>query len=92
MRELARIEIEALKRACEQTEADLKLLLIPQDPNDEKNVILEIRAGTGGDEATLFAAEMLRMYARYAERQRWKLEILDASESGIGGVKEADRA
>jgi peptide chain release factor 1 len=89
MRELARIEIESLTAQQEQTENDLKLLLIPQDPNDEKNVILEIRAGTGGDEATLFAAEMLRMYARYAERQRWRMEILDASESGIGGVKEA---
>src|SRR5499433_2524772 len=89
MRELARIEIESLQAQLEQTENDLKLLLIPQDPNDEKNVILEVRAGTGGDEATLFAAEMLRMYARYAERQRWRMEILDASESGIGGVKEA---
>jgi len=65
------------------------LLLIPRDPNDEKNVILEIRAGTGGDEASLFAADILRMYARYAERQRWKMEILDASETGIGGLKEA---
>lgn len=89
MRELARLEIDSLQAQLEQTESDLKLLLIPQDPNDEKNVILEIRAGTGGDEATLFAAEMLRMYARYAERHHWKLEILDASESGIGGFKEA---
>jgi peptide chain release factor 1 len=89
MRELARIEIDSLQAQLERTESDLKLLLIPQDPNDEKNVIVEIRAGTGGDEATLFAAEMLRMYARYAERQRWKMEILDASESGIGGFKEA---
>jgi peptide chain release factor 1 len=89
MRELARVEVEALQASIEQAEADLKLLLIPQDPNDEKNVILEIRAGTGGDEASLFASDMLRMYARYAERQRWKMEILDASETGIGGVKEA---
>src|SRR5580765_6422984 len=89
MRELAQIEIESLTAQLEQTEDDLKVLLIPQDPNDEKNVIVEIRAGTGGDEATLFAAEMMRMYARYAERQRWRMEILDASESGIGGVKEA---
>src|SRR5947207_1550011 len=89
MREIARIEIESLAAQLEQAENDLKFLLIPQDPNDEKNVILEVRAGTGGDEATLFAAEMLRMYARYAERQRWRMEILDASESGIGGVKEA---
>jgi peptide chain release factor 1 len=88
MRELAQIEIESLQAQLEQTEADLKFLLIPQDPNDEKNVILEIRAGTGGDEATLFAAEMLRMYARYAERQGWRMEILDTSESGIGGIKE----
>jgi peptide chain release factor 1 len=89
MRELAQIEIGSLQAQLEQTENDLKLLLIPQDPNDEKNVILEIRAGTGGDEATLFAAEMLRMYARYAERQGWRMEVMDASESGIGGVKEA---
>jgi len=89
MRELAQIEIESLQAQVEQTETDLKFLLIPQDPNDEKNVILEIRAGTGGDEASLFAADILRMYARYAERQRWKMEILDASETGIGGIKEA---
>ena len=89
MRELARVEIEALQARREQTENDLKLLLVPSDPNDEKNVILEIRAGTGGDEASLFAADILRMYARYAERQRWKMEILDASETGIGGIKEA---
>ena len=89
MRELARVEIEALQARLSQTESDLKLLLIPSDPNDEKNVILEIRAGTGGDEASLFAADILRMYSRYAERQRWRLEVLDASESGIGGLKEA---
>jgi peptide chain release factor 1 len=89
MRELARVEIEALQAQLEQADADLKLLLIPRDPNDEKNVILEIRAGTGGDEASLFAADMLRMYARYAERMRWKMEILDTSETGIGGLKEA---
>ncbi|HEV8369531.1 MAG TPA: PCRF domain-containing protein, partial [Pyrinomonadaceae bacterium] len=67
MREMARLELESLQVKLEQTENELKVLLIPSDPNDEKNVILEIRAGTGGDEATLFAAEMLRMYARYAE-------------------------
>jgi peptide chain release factor 1 len=89
MRELARVEVESLQSQLAQTEEDLKLLLIPTDPNDEKNVILEIRAGTGGDEASLFAADILRMYARYAERQRWRMEILDASESGIGGLKEA---
>lgn len=89
MRELARVEIEALQAQLLQNETDLKTLLIPRDPNDEKNVILEIRAGTGGDEASLFAADILRMYARYAERQRWRFEVLDASESGIGGFKEA---
>src|SRR6478672_1181178 len=89
MRELAQIEIESLTAQLEQTEDDLKVLLIPQDPNDEKNVILEIRAGTGGDEATLFAGEVLRMYARYAERQGWKMEIMEASDTGVGGIKEA---
>src|SRR5258705_13122497 len=89
MKEMARVEVETLQAQMAQTEMELKLLLIPSDPNDEKNVILEIRAGTGGDEATLFAAEMLRMYARYAEKQRWRFEILEASESGIGGLKEA---
>jgi peptide chain release factor 1 len=89
MREMARLEVESLGEKLGQNEKDLKLLLIPSDPNDEKNVIVEIRAGTGGDEATLFAAEMLRMYQRYAERQGWRFEVLDASESGIGGVKEA---
>jgi peptide chain release factor 1 len=89
MREMARAEVETLQIRLDATEEDLKLLLIPTDPNDEKNVILEIRAGTGGDEATLFAHEMLRMYGRYAERQRWRFEVLEASESGIGGIKEA---
>src|SRR2546423_3156361 len=89
MRELARVETATLEAQLEQAEEDLRILLLPRDPNDEKNVILEIRAGTGGDEATLFASEMLRMYGRYAERQGWRMEILDASESGIGGVKEA---
>ncbi|HKO62776.1 MAG TPA: peptide chain release factor 1 [Pyrinomonadaceae bacterium] len=88
MREMARLEVESLQEKLDTTENELKFLLIPSDPNDEKNVILEIRAGTGGDEATLFAAEMLRMYGRYAERQGWKFEVLDASESGIGGIKE----
>ncbi|HJP93814.1 MAG TPA: peptide chain release factor 1 [Pyrinomonadaceae bacterium] len=89
MREMARLELETLQLKIEEADRELKLLLIPSDPNDEKNVILEIRAGTGGDEATLFAAEMVRMYARYAEKQRWKFEVLEASESGIGGLKEA---
>jgi peptide chain release factor 1 len=89
MREMARVEMEALQARLEENEKELRLLLIPTDPNDEKNVILEIRAGTGGDEATLFAAEMVRMYARYSEKQRWRFEVMDASESGIGGLKEA---
>jgi peptide chain release factor 1 len=89
MREMARQEVETLQQKLEATETELKILLVPSDPNDEKNVILEIRAGTGGDEATLFAADMLRMYGRYAERQGWRFEVLDASESGIGGMKEA---
>ena len=89
MREMARLEMETLGTRLEEADRELKVLLIPSDPNDEKNVILEIRAGTGGDEATLFAAEMLRMYGRYAERQRWRFEVMEASESGIGGVKEA---
>ncbi|HZI20533.1 MAG TPA: peptide chain release factor 1 [Pyrinomonadaceae bacterium] len=89
MRELARAEMTELEAQLERLEEELRLLLLPRDPNDEKNVILEIRAGTGGDEATLFAAEMLRMYGRFAERQGWRMEILEASESGVGGVKEA---
>ncbi|HKS10601.1 MAG TPA: peptide chain release factor 1 [Pyrinomonadaceae bacterium] len=89
MREMARLELDSLQARLEENERELKLLLVPSDPNDEKNVILEIRAGTGGDEATLFAAEMVRMYARYAERHRWRFEVLEASESGIGGLKEA---
>jgi peptide chain release factor 1 len=89
MREMARSEVEALQQKLETTDKELKILLVPSDPNDEKNVIVEIRAGTGGDEATLFAADMLRMYSRYAERQRWRFEVLEASESGIGGIKEA---
>jgi peptide chain release factor 1 len=89
MREMARVELEALQARVAENEKELRLLLIPTDPNDEKNVILEIRAGTGGDEATLFAAEMVRMYARYSEKQRWRFEVMEASESGIGGLKEA---
>ena len=89
MREMARLEFDSLQTRIDAADRELKLLLIPTDPNDEKNVILEIRAGTGGDEATLFAAEMVRMYSRYAEKQRWRFEVLEASESGIGGLKEA---
>ena len=89
MREMAQLEVAELEEKYPAAEEELKVLLLPKDPNDEKNVILEIRAGTGGDEATLFAAEILRMYARYAERQGWKMEIMDASDTGVGGIKDA---
>nr|MBA3694056.1 peptide chain release factor 1 [Acidobacteriota bacterium] len=89
MREMAQMEIAEIEEKLPPAEEELKVLLLPKDPNDEKNVILEIRAGTGGDEATLFAAEILRMYARYAERQGWKMEIMDAADTGVGGLKEA---
>jgi peptide chain release factor 1 len=89
MRELARIEVTQLEERLAKGEEELKVLLLPKDPNDEKNVILEVRAGTGGDEATLFAAEILRMYARYTERQGWRMDIMNSSDSGIGGIKEA---
>ena len=88
MRAYAQDELTQLEERVLQVEADLKVLLLPKDPNDEKNVILEIRAGTGGDEATLFAAEIFRMYTRYAEAQRWKVEVLSTSESTVGGLKE----
>ncbi len=89
MKKLAHEEIERLKQRQEEIEADLKVLLVPKDPNDEKNVVLEIRAGTGGDEATLFAQEVFRMYSRYAETQGWRVDVLSSSLSGIGGLKEA---
>jgi peptide chain release factor 1 len=88
MRAYAQEELNKLEPRISAIEEELKVLLLPKDPNDEKNVILEIRAGTGGDEATLFAAEMFRMYDRYAESQRWKVEVLSTSESGVGGLKE----
>lgn len=88
MRELAQEELAALEQKRDALLEGLKVLLIPKDPNDERNVLLEIRAGTGGDEAALFAADLFRMYSRYAERQGWKLEILSSSESGVGGIKE----
>jgi peptide chain release factor 1 len=88
MRAYAQEELEMLESRVDGVEAELKLLLLPKDPNDEKNVVLEIRAGTGGDEASLFAAEIFRMYTRYAETQRWKVEVLSTSESGVGGLKE----
>jgi len=89
MRQMAESEIEELLRRLKQIEEKLKLLLLPVDPNDRRNVILEIRAGTGGDEAALFASELLRMYGRYAESRRWKISITDSSETGLGGLKEA---
>ena len=88
MRELAREELKTLELKREALLQELKILLIPKDPNDEKNGILEIRAGTGGDEAALFAADLFRMYSRYAERQGWRIEVMSASESGTGGLKE----
>ena len=84
----AQEELTHLDQRLEEVQEQLKILLLPKDPNDEKNVILEIRAGTGGDEATLFAAEMFRMYNRYAETNHWKVEVLSTSESGVGGLKE----
>src|SRR5437868_5004111 len=88
MRAYAQEELDRLQARVSGVEEELKFLLLPKDPNDEKNIILEIRAGTGGDEATLFAAEIFRMYTRYAEIQRWKVEVLSTSESSVGGLKE----
>jgi peptide chain release factor 1 len=88
MREMIHDEISGLKDQLDAVEKDLKIMLAPKDPNDDRNVILEIRAGTGGEEAALFAAELFRMYARYAETRRWKVEILDSNPTGIGGFKE----
>lgn len=89
MRDLAKMEINELEEQIARNEDELKILLLPKDPNDEKNVILEVRAGTGGEEAALFAQELLRMYMRYAERHGWKTELMDVNDTGIGGVKEA---
>src|SRR5438552_13978490 len=88
LREYAQEELGRLEERLAKVEEELKVLLVPKDPNDEKNVVLEIRAGTGGDEATLFAAEVFRMYNRYAEAHKWKVEVLSTSESGVGGLKE----
>ena len=88
MRAMAEEEIAALAPRELELEAEIKVLLLPKDPNDEKNVILEIRAGTGGDEASLFAAEVFRMYTRFAEQHKWKVEVMSLSESGVGGYKE----
>ena len=88
MRAMAQEEMARLEPKHAQIEAELKLLLLPRDPLDEKNVVIEVRAGTGGDEATLFAAEIFRMYSRYAESQGWRVEVLSTSYSGVGGLKE----
>ena len=89
LREMAREELKSNEAAIEQYTESLKILLLPKDPNDDKNVILEVRAGTGGDEGTLFKSNLLRIYLRYAERMRWKTELIESNETEIGGVKEA---
>src|SRR6186997_1874810 len=88
MKELAEEEIEELERETGALEEHIKALLVPKDPNDSRNVLLEIRAGTGGDEAALFAAELFRMYSKYAERQGWRIEVMSSSDTGVGGLKE----
>jgi peptide chain release factor 1 len=89
LKEMAAAEVEDLEGRLADLEAKIRLLMLPEDPNDRRNVILELRAGTGGDEAALFAAELLRMYGRYAEARGWKVSITDSSETGLGGIKEA---
>ena len=88
MKELAKEELSESKKRVEELEQELKILLLPKDPNDDKNVIVEIRAGAGGDEAALFAAEIYRMYVHYADSRRWKTEMISLNENGIGGFKE----
>jgi len=88
LKELAEEELEELREKKPRIESEIQLMLVPRDPRDEKNIILEIRAGTGGDEAALFAADLFRMYTKYAESKRWKVEIMDMSSIGIGGIKE----
>ncbi len=88
MKELAREELKALNAKRDVLTGELKILLVPKDPNDEKNVVLEIRAGTGGDEAALFAAELYRMYSKFAERHGWRIEVMSSSDTGVGGLKE----
>src|SRR5260370_15029019 len=88
MKQMAHDEEKHLAERKEIVERELKLLLLPKDPNDDKNVIVEIRAGTGGDEAALFAGELFRMYSRYAESHKWRVEILESSPSNLGGLKE----
>lgn len=90
MRELAAAELPELEESLTRVEEEMKILLLPKDPNDEKNVILEVRAGTGGEEACLFAAEVLRMYQRYAEQQGWKFQVADISETGLGGIQKGE--
>src|ERR671926_126155 len=87
-KELAQEELAALAAQRDVLLSEIKVLLVPKDPNDEKNVVLEIRAGTGGDEAALFAAELFRMYNKFAERQRWRVEVMSSSDTGVGGLKE----
>jgi len=89
LKEIAQEELIELESRKDNLESDLKILLLPRDPNDDKNLILEIRAGTGGDEAALFAADLFRVYTRYAERKNWKYKVMDSSDTGIGGIKEA---
>lgn len=89
LRDMAKAELSELEEKLETYGAELRVLLLPKDPNDDKNVIIEVRAGTGGEEAALFAGDLLRMYTRYAERRNWKSEIMDMNETGIGGIKEA---
>ena len=89
LKEIAQEELIELESRKDKLESDLKILLLPRDPNDDKNLILEIRAGTGGDEAALFAADLYRVYTRYAERKNWKYKVMDSSDTGIGGIKEA---
>lgn len=88
LKELAKMELQEAEETKERLEEELKVLLLPKDPNDERNVIVEIRAGAGGDEAGLFAAELQRLYFRYAENRRWKIEVMNTSETGVGAVKE----
>jgi len=88
LRQMAGDEVRRLEPELTRLEEELKVLLLPKDPLDEKNVVIEIRAGTGGDEATLFAAEVFRMYSRYAESQRWRVEVTSVSDSSVGGIKE----
>ena len=89
LKEIAQEELIELESRKDKLESDLKVLLLPRDPNDDKNLILEIRAGTGGDEAALFAADLFRVYTRYAERKNWEYKVMDSSDTGIGGIKEA---